>query len=291
MRARIYLVVGPSGAGKDTLLIGARKELSDDDDVVFIRRDITRENVTEMETHVTEERYETNLARNQYVFAWSSHGTKYGIPTRALTSVLEEKNTAVLNVSRTQISAVRSKFGATCDIYVLYISASLTTLRHRLKHRGRDGPAAIEARLRRALIPIPDMRYMIRIINESSVEDGVQRVCEALLGAREIRSPADYYFDPHISLYYGNAFSDSEKVSIIRMCLRSMPTTPQTSITLTATKLALVCTSGKVFRSWPVVLEGNLRVASHVHDGSTRKRKAHALDSRSDSEPSSRIGS
>ena len=55
----IYLAMGPSGAGKDTLLLGARAALSNDPRVHFISRRLTRsaDRTTDIEISVTPEEF------------------------------------------------------------------------------------------------------------------------------------------------------------------------------------------------------------------------------------------
>ena len=49
----LVLVVGPSGAGKDTLINAAKAALAGDDRFVFPRRVVTRPAVTALEDHDT----------------------------------------------------------------------------------------------------------------------------------------------------------------------------------------------------------------------------------------------
>ena len=70
-----------SGAGKDTLLLGAREELTEADGVEFLRRHITRDasKVTELEVAVSPEDFAARKSAGDYALTWHAHGTDYGI--------------------------------------------------------------------------------------------------------------------------------------------------------------------------------------------------------------------
>ena len=73
----LVLVVGPSGAGKDTLLNLARTHFASREDVVFQRRVITRPaDTTEDHEPVTE----AEFAGRDFALSWRAHGLCYGIP-------------------------------------------------------------------------------------------------------------------------------------------------------------------------------------------------------------------
>merc|ERR1712194_453531 len=107
-RGAIYLAMGPSGAGKDTLLLGAREALSGNDSVKFVKRHITRpaDKVTDVEVPVTVEYFDRQQELKNYVFSWEAHGTKYGIPRSDLEDGLRLGQRLVLNVSRTIVDEV-----------------------------------------------------------------------------------------------------------------------------------------------------------------------------------------
>ena len=144
-RPKIFLVGGPSGAGKDALLAGAREKAAD---VAFVIRDVTRaaDQCSALERSVSSDEFATG----EYALRWSAHGTTdYGIPGKTLEEALADGRTIVLNVSRGAFAEARQKYADRADVFVLLVTASREALRERLLSRSRDGDDA-EARLKRA---------------------------------------------------------------------------------------------------------------------------------------------
>src|SRR5579863_6477078 len=127
----LVLVVGPSGAGKDTLLDAAKQALAGDPRFYFVRRVITRPADAGGEAHeaVTDEEF----ARRDFALQWQAHGLRYGIPADALS----DNRVAVANVSRTVIAEAVQRFAAR----VIEITASPAVLAARLGARGREDAA------------------------------------------------------------------------------------------------------------------------------------------------------
>src|SRR3954452_5276441 len=124
----LVLVVGPSGAGKDTLLDAARQALADDTRFRFVRRVITRPADAGGEAH--EAVTEAEFAARDFALQWQAHGLRYGIPAEAI----EERVVAVANVSRTVIAEAARRF----RVRVIEVTAPPDVLASRLASRGRE---------------------------------------------------------------------------------------------------------------------------------------------------------
>jgi len=147
-RGGFVAVVGPSGAGKDTLLAGARRRLADDPGFHFARRIVTRPPDPDLEDHDSLDR-EAFLAAHRagaFCLTWEAHGLLYGLPDE-LTGIYLAGGTIVANVSRAALPAIQARF---TRLHVIEITASTAVLRRRLLSRGRESPEEVERRLARS---------------------------------------------------------------------------------------------------------------------------------------------
>ncbi len=172
----LIAVVGPSGAGKDTLMGGARAALAQDTRFRFVRRAITRPAEAGGEDHeaLTEADFAARRAAGGFALSWDAHGLRYGIP-RDIEDDLAARRVVIANLSR----AVLSEANARYRLRVLNITAPLEVLAARLAARGRETTTDIAARLVREVAP-PDGLDIERVLNDADVAVGVARVLAAL---------------------------------------------------------------------------------------------------------------
>ncbi|MEQ1756056.1 MAG: phosphonate metabolism protein/1,5-bisphosphokinase (PRPP-forming) PhnN [Micropepsaceae bacterium] len=172
-RGTLFLIVGPSGAGKDTLIAAARKELSRTH--VFPRRTITRPSVKDAEDHVskTVPEFDRLVSERQFALTWKAHNLQYGIPA-SIEDELKGGRHVVINVSRAVVDSARSQYRPSRTILV---TASPAALRTRLVARGREVPSDLESRLAREQ---RDVRPDVTVENEASLETAIAAFVKAL---------------------------------------------------------------------------------------------------------------
>jgi len=143
---RFVLVVGPSGAGKDTVLAGAKLHCAGDSAIVFPRRVVTRP-VSEAEDHdsLTPDAFDSAVENGTFAIWWQAHGLKYGIP-RSADDDIRAARTLVCNVSRTIVAEARMRYAC---VETVLITAPAEILAARLENRARDTDGALAQRLDR----------------------------------------------------------------------------------------------------------------------------------------------
>ncbi len=168
---RLIVVVGPSGAGKDSVLRGWR-EAPGAAAPAFARRVITRApDATEAHEAVTPDDFAGLRSQGLLATWWQAHGLDYGIRIREL-APLAAGRWVVMNGSRAHLPALRAQAPG---LRVVQVSAPAHVLAARLAARAREDALARESRLVREVSSRVDADLVL-------VNDGeLQRSVDALL--------------------------------------------------------------------------------------------------------------
>jgi ribose 1,5-bisphosphokinase len=172
-------VVGPSGAGKDSLIETARTAFAGDPRFHFVKRHITRPHDCGGENHheISVADFDTKAAESFFVLDWSAHGLRYGIP-RDVARHIANGEIVVANLSRATVPGARTAFS---DVRVVHVTAPPEVLAGRLAARGRETQAAVEARLSRDA-DTPEGNGVHEIVNDGDLADAAAEFIATLRG-------------------------------------------------------------------------------------------------------------
>ena len=175
---RLVYVMGPSGAGKDTLLAFARARTSGSR-LLFAHRYITRDATAGGENHVSLSHDEFHVRAELGLFAlhWSSHGRHYGIGIE-IEGWMERGFTVVVNGSRAYLGDAVSRYPA---LTAVHIDAKPDVLAARLASRGRETVDEMRGRLARSVPLAVSSDIKVQTIdNSGSVEEAGHALLDIL---------------------------------------------------------------------------------------------------------------
>jgi phosphonate metabolism protein PhnN/1,5-bisphosphokinase (PRPP-forming) len=173
-RGTLFLIVGPSGAGKDTLISSSRDTLGGN--YFFPKRFITRPSLPDAEEHVavTPEGFSELASQGAFALQWHAHGLQYAIPA-SITLELARGVHVVINVSRSVVDIARLTYA---PVRVILVTASADVLARRLGIRNREQSQDVQSRLQRQADVSPDCT----VYNDGNLKDAVAAFVEALRG-------------------------------------------------------------------------------------------------------------
>lgn len=165
--ARLVYLMGASGSGKDTLLRLLRSGLRAGEPVLVAHRYITRDSgATEDALRLSVDEFARRAALGCFALRWASHGLHYGIGIEVDTW-LEGGAAVIINGSRAHLGEAHRRYPM---LTAVEITVEAGVLARRLAARGRENPAQIAERLRRATqdFPVPAGCRLLRVGNNGA---------------------------------------------------------------------------------------------------------------------------
>ncbi|MDZ4100162.1 MAG: phosphonate metabolism protein/1,5-bisphosphokinase (PRPP-forming) PhnN [Hydrogenophaga sp.] len=149
MNRRLVYLVGPSGAGKDSLLQWLVQHPPAHTRLHLARRTVTRPAKvgTDGDEAVDASAFAALLQANAFVMHWSANGLQYGIREREFAALATE-GWVLVSGSRAHLPLAQLSYPG---LSAVHVHASADVLRLRLSARQRESSTEVEARLRRAL--------------------------------------------------------------------------------------------------------------------------------------------
>ncbi len=146
MSGRLIYLMGPSGAGKDSVIDAAREALQQID-VQVARRIITRsaEAVGEHAVGVSPDTFAQMQAAGEFAMNWQANGLQYGIGSD-INARLAAGQHVLVNGSRAWLPQAVQRYHGLLPVL---ITVSRDVLRQRLLARGRESLVQVEERLAR----------------------------------------------------------------------------------------------------------------------------------------------
>jgi len=83
----------------------------------------------------------------------------------------------IANGSRAMVATLREKIPS---LIVLEVSAPKNVLEKRLAARGREAPEDVARRMLRKVVDYPEGQRVIRVMNDGTLEDGIERFINAI---------------------------------------------------------------------------------------------------------------
>ena len=144
----LFLVVGNSGSGKDTLIRAVVERYPlDRKQILTPKRYITRKpSETESNISITPKKFRNLSQEGEFALEWHIYGLSYGV-SAIIDDWLYSGHPVIINVSRKIIQDARAKYN---NVKVIFIDVPLEISIKRLNDRGRETGDRLNERIERA---------------------------------------------------------------------------------------------------------------------------------------------
>lgn len=186
IKGEVFIVSGPSGSGKDTLLCELFKKRPE---IMFSISSITRdmregEKPGEKYNFISKEQFEAMLAEDAFLEHNNYVGNYYGTPKQPVVDATESGKDIIIEVDVNGAAQIREKLPNAISIFIM--PPSFTELERRLSGRGTESRELIEKRLNSALDEIKRATEYDYIVINRDIPTAVNDII-AVIDANRLR--------------------------------------------------------------------------------------------------------
>ena len=182
----LFLVVGNSGSGKDSIIKGISKKYPANlKEVCIPKRYITRKaSETENNIMISPSEFKEKSNKGLFALEWKIYGLLYGIPIE-IDEWLKNGHPVIINVSRTVIEKAREIYQNT---KVVFIDVPFEIILKRLSEREREDDIQLKQRIERArkhqTFPAADFI----VDNSGKLDDAIDRFLNYIIKILESKN-------------------------------------------------------------------------------------------------------
>ncbi len=170
----LFLIVGNSGSGKDSIISGVIKEYPSNLKQVYApKRYITRPpSEFESSISVTIKEFKDLEEKGEFALSWHIYELDYGIP-KDIEKFLKKGHHVIVNVSRTVIEVARKKYNNT---KVVFIEVPFEITLQRIRDRKRENKELLNMRIERARQNLKFPKADFTIDNSRELDDAISQL-------------------------------------------------------------------------------------------------------------------
>ncbi len=186
-KGTLFVISGPSGTGKGTVIKALLENHKDD---VFLSISATTRSPRDGETDGVHYYFKTqdefqSMIENNGLLEWACFcGNYYGTPKKSVDDMLENGIDVILEIEIQ--GAMKLKDNDVCAKYIFILPPSFEELKQRLIGRQTENPDVIEKRLETAKGELPYAEKYDYVVVNDDVEKAVYRI-ESIINAERCR--------------------------------------------------------------------------------------------------------
>lgn len=185
MHPRVFVISGPSGTGKSTIIHGAMEQMPDLRlSVSYTTRSPRPGEVDGQDYYFTDrESFERKIEAGEFLEWAQVFDNYYGTSAREVARILAEKHHALLDVDVQGAKSIKTT--AHGAAYIFFMPPSMEVLAERLRNRGTETEESLQKRLGKAEFEASHAH----MYDHTIVNDDVERAVDEMVGV--VRSEAE----------------------------------------------------------------------------------------------------